>query len=368
MTRRRLLPQYVHAFTDRHGKERLRFRRKGFATHYFVAPFGTEEFRIELRACLDAAAEPAREAGAERAVPGTVSDLISRLYRSTRWVRASRSDATRAHDRRILENFRARHGHRIVRDVTYEAIEKILAKKAATPTAANKLRKLLKRLFAYGVQLGMLPSNPVIHTEPMPIKGGGFHTWSEDEIAQYQAHHAMGTKARLALELMLWTGNRRGDAIRIGRQHIQGGKLRIVQEKTGTEVSMPVAPQLAEAIMAMPKSGHLTLLVTEYGRPFSRNGFGNRFRKWCDEAGLPGCTAHGLRKAISRRMAEANQGNQGIKSITGHKGDSEVALYTRDADRERMADQTMRALIAWEMANRKDRLATNSTEVSDNAG
>jgi integrase len=44
--------------------------------------------------------------------------------------------------------------------------------------------------------------------------------------------------------------------------------------------------------------------VTQYGRAFTVAGFGNRFRDRCHEAGLPHCTAHGLRKAGATIAAE----------------------------------------------------------------
>jgi integrase len=92
----------------------------------------------------------------------------------------------------------------------------------------------------------------------------------------------------------------------------------------------------------------MTFLLTEYGHPFSAAGFGNWFRTQCDLAGLPHCTAHGLRKAAARRMAEAGCTNQQIKSITGHKTDKEVARYTAAADQIRLSDQAIEALAGSE--------------------
>lgn len=355
--KRRLLPDYVSAFRDRHGKERYRFRRKGFATRYINALLGTEEFRIQYRACLDGGCVPAEPE--PRARPGTVDDLVTRFYRSSTW--NASTDKARNHDRRIIERFRAEHGTKMVANLKFEHLDAIFAAKAAThPTAAQKLRKQLRRLMGYAVKIDMIPKNPVVETEPVKVRSAGYHTWTEEEIARYETRHPLGTKARLALALMLWTAARRGDAIRLGRQHIKDGWLSYRQEKTGKEMKLPVAQQLAQAIIAMPPSGHLTFLVTEYGKPFTRDGFGNWFRDRCLEAKVPGCTPHGLRKAISRRMAEIGQSNQSIKSVTGHSGDSEVALYTAKADQALMAGSTMAALSAWEMSNRADELDNNA--------
>lgn len=219
--------------------------------------------------------------------------------------------------------------------------------------AARKLRKELVRLFEFAVKLRLRSDNPVDQAERVKVAAGerstGFHTWTESEIVQYREYHRPGTKARLAMELMLWTGQRRGDAIRMGPKHIIAGRIKIRQGKGGKELLVAVAPQLLEAIVAMPAAdGHLCFLVTEWGKPFSNAGFGNWFRDKCDAAGLPQCTSHGLRKAIMRRMAELGMSNQTLKSVSGHSRDNEVAEYTRAADQMRMADEAILQLGIWE--------------------
>lgn len=355
--RRRLFPKYVSGFLDRHGKERVRFRRKGFADYYFQAAFGTPAFMQEYRSCLDGVATSPVVPGAERAIPGSFDALIASYYRTADWL--SPSDATRANRYRVIEHYRREHGHRKVADLQPVHVIAILGKKAATPNAANMLRKQLLRLMDFAVILKIRTDNPVRVTKPYKIKTDGFHTWTEDEIAQFEARHPLGTKARLALALMLWTGQRRSDAIRMGRQHVRKGRLAFRQQKTDTALSLPIPPPLSAAIDAMP-ADNLTYLVTAYGKPFTPAGFGNWFRDRCDEAGLPQCSAHGLRKAAARRLAEAGCSNQLIKAWTGHKGDSEVALYTRDADQMALSDQAGARLMASEMANRGDGLDNNS--------
>lgn len=234
--------------------------------------------------------------------------------------------------------------------------------------AARKLRKELVRLFDFAVKIRMRLTNPVHQAEKVRVAAGerslGFHTWTEAEIDQYRTHHALGTKPRLAMELMLWTGQRRIDAIRLGRQHIRNGRIEFAQSKGGEALRIAVAPQLLEAIVALPPSakGHLCFLVNGQGRPFTNPGFGNWFREQCDLAGLPQCTAHGLRKATMRRMAELHLGNQTLKSVSGHSGDDEVATYTREVDQQRMADDAISALAGWEVSNPFQRLDTGTAE------
>ncbi len=358
-----MLPKHVSSYLDRHGKERFRYRTKEQPTRYFKAALGSKEWLAELHAFQTGITiEVARQ---DRISPGTVSDLCTRYYRSQDFT--AQGPMTRMKNRGILEAFRAKHGEKRIENIKFDHVDAILAEKArAHPFAAKNLRKQLRRMFAHGVKCGMMKSNPVELTARVKTPRGGFHTWTEEEIEQYQNRHALGTKPRLAMEIMLWTGQRRGDVVQFGRQHIKNGRMRYEQQKGGKVLWLPVPGPMLEAIVAMPPNGHMTLLTTEYGKPFTADGFGGRMREWCDQAGLPHCSAHGLRKAISRRMAESGAGNQGIKSVTGHSGDAEVALYTREVDQALLADSTMRQLQDWEMANRQNRLANALQNTAEN--
>lgn len=348
---------WVSQFTDTRGKQRFRFRRTGCKTHYFRSPLGSAGFMQEYQACLDGV-QPDVEA--RRAAPGSIDELVARYYGSTAFNR--QKAITRQKSRAILDAFREhvgrdgkRLGDRSVAGVEFFHLDRIIAEKAAVhPFAAVNLRKQLKRLFKYAVKVKMLTVNPADLTEPVGARSQGFHTWSEAEIAQYQARHALGTKARLALELFLWTAKRRSDGVQLGQQHIQDGCFYGIDEKTGKPSWIPVATQLQEAIDAMPKHDHLCFLVSERGRPFSAKSFGNRMRKWCDEAGLPHCTTHGLRKAVLRRLADAGIGNTGIKAVSLHSDDKEVAIYTAQANQRALAKSVMGALS---VAHRNDRIA-----------
>jgi integrase/recombinase XerD len=112
------------------------------------------------------------------------------------------------------------------------------------------------------------------------------------------------------------------------------------EHRNPIQVDIPLHQDLAAIIAATP-SGHMTFLTTEYGKPFSPNGFGNKFRKWCDQAGLPPCSAHGLRKATATRLAEGGASAHEIMAITGHKSLEEVERYTREARKKTLADSGM---------------------------
>jgi integrase len=198
----------------------------------------------------------------------------------------------------------------------------------------------IRALMKYAVDIGLREDNPATGVKLPNLKTDGYHSWTEAEIAQFEAHHGPGTRARLALTLLLYTGQRRGDVIRLGRQHIRAGVVHVRQQKTGTELAIPIHATLA-AIIAETPANHLTLLTTQTGKPFSAAGFGNWFRDRCNEAGLAHCSAHGLRKATARRLAEAGCTMHEIAAITGHASLSEIQRYTRAADQARLARAAM---------------------------
>lgn len=361
--RKRGFPTGVSEFQDRHGKWRLRFRTKGQPTRYFHAPWGTPEAEAELAAFRSGTTLPGLSGVAiTRPQPGTVADLVARYYEAADFMQAT--PAYQRHIRSLLDRFRDLAANERVADCEWTHLEAIILAKAEThPAAARNLRKLLKRLFAFAARLGMISSNPMdLVARLKPQRGKtGFYAWTEADIAKFRSHHALGTRPRLAMELLLWTGQRRSDVVLLGRQHRQGDHFHITQQKTGKALEIKIAPQLIAAISAMPpeECQHLTYLVTNSGKPYSPAGFGNIFRRWCDEAGLPKCAAHGLRKAMARRGADQGGTNQQLKAVGGWTSDEEVTRYTAGANQRDLADTTIDRVAQWEskMANPKSRLA-----------
>jgi integrase len=357
MPRKERLPRNVSAYVDQHGKLRYRFRKAGHSTRYFKAHPNSVEGKAELKAMLER-----RPVAVDRYARGTVGWVAGRYYASAAFT-GRKNVETAANSRRILEPFVSGFANDQLGDFRFDHIEAVLSKAAATrtvgkrklggPSASNNLRGELKPFFDYGFKLlDIEKKNPVEQAAPIAVPKRGFHSWSEGEIAQFRAHWPIGTKARLCVEIALWTWLRRGDVSTFGRKHLQGGKLQLVHSKTSKALGLPAAPQLIAAIEAMPVTGTETYLVTSFGKPFSKGGLGNKVREWCDQAGLPHCTLHGLRKAGARRAAELQASNQMLKAVGGWSGDQEVALYTASADQVRLAELTLNALIEFDLANR----------------
>lgn len=331
------LPQHCYYITDRHGKRRVRFINGLFTAYLPGAPW-TSEFMVHYGHALEGAKPEPGTIGMSRTKPGSISALLVRFYGSPEF-RAG-NEQTQHVGRLVLERFRNEHGDDLVRDLKREHVSAIIGRMAKTPAAANRLLNLLKRMLDLGVVIGMIPSSPAAGVKSYSKKTPGFHTWTEDEIGLFEARHPVGTKPRLAFALMLFTAQRKSDAVRLGWQHLKAGRLEFRQEKTSELLSIKVHPALEEALCAASRA-HLTFLVTEYDRPFTANGFGNRFREWCNEAGLRHCSAHGLRKAAARRLAEAGMSANEIASVTGHTTLTEVSRYTRAADQKKLSDRAI---------------------------
>ena len=221
-----------------------------------------------------------------------------------------------------------------------------MAAKAAKPESANALRKALRALMQHAVVIRVRSDDPTQGVKQIaPHSKRGFHSWDESEIARFESTHPVGSRARLAFALGLYTGQARQDVIAMGPQHICDEVLHWTRKKTADttalELFIPILPELREIIDASA-SGHLTFLTTAFSRPFTPPGFGNWFRKQCDKAGLAHCTFHGLRKAAARRLAEHGCTPHEIAAITGHATLKEIERYTKAASRKQLAELAMK--------------------------
>jgi integrase len=327
------LPKHCCWNTDQHGKRRVRFRKGGYTTYLTGIPW-SEDFMRQYAAALEGVAAQSNNIGARRTIPGSFNALCVSYYRSPEY--RELAAISQRNRRNVIERFRVEHGHKPVARLDRVHIQGFVEAKADTPEAANVLLKTLRLLLNYAIFTGMIRSNPALAVRGFRSKGDGHHTWTEDEVTQFEATHPIGSKARLALYLMLYTAQRKSDIAGMGWQHIQGDTIAVRQQKTGAALLIPLHPELASALATASRS-NLAIMQTERGQPFTSGGFGMWFRKRCDEAGLPQCSAHGLRKLAATRLANAGCSTEEIKAITGHKSASEVARYTKAADQQRLA-------------------------------
>jgi len=341
-------PKYCQGFVDRHGVPRWYFRREGFKRTPLPGLPWSPEFMAAYEAAI--AGDAPEVIGSKRTLPGTISALIVSYYSSAEF--KTLRPVTQSTYRNVIEHFREEHGNKRVALLQREHVKKIMGKLADRPAAANQWLKIIKILMRHALEMGMRRDDPTLGIRRLKSRSTGYQTWTEDEIATYYAKHLPGSRERLAMDLLLYTGQRRGDVVRMGRQHVRKGVLLIRQSKTNSQVEIPVHAALQRSIDATPKS-NLTFLVTTYGKPFSPAGFTNWFRETLTAAGLQaGLSPHGLRKAACRRLAETGCTPHQIMAISGHRNIMEVMTYTEAANRARLAVEAMATITDLEPENR----------------
>jgi len=331
-------PKYCHFKRDRRGGGYWYFDRRGYARVRLPGLPWSPSFMAAYEAALTGESMPI---GIDRVQAGTMADLIVHYYASQEW--RDLAPGSQREYRRVIERIREQHGDKRVATLEARHIRQ-LASKIETVTAKRMFIIVMRLLLKRGVTDGLLVQNAALGIEAPRIKSEGHHSWIEEEIATFEAKFPLGTRERLAEALLLYTGQRSCDVIPMGRQHIRGGIIKIIQQKTGAEIEMPVHPDLA-AIIDATKSGHMTFIVSSLGRPYSSNGFYLWFKKACVAAGLPHCCPHGLRKAAARRLADAGASPHEIASITGHASLREVERYTKAANKKRLAEAAVAKVI-----------------------
>ena len=328
--------KYLKVYRDRHGTVRRYFRRRGQKDLPLKGDPGTTEFMAAYQAAFNTTAPAVDEAKA-----GTFGRLIADYLRSAGF--ANLKPSSQKLYKLVLDRIADRHGHRLVRDARRSDARKMVEEiGAAKPAMANITRAVLRLLMQYAVDAELRLDNPV--TGLKAYRTGTRHTWTDDELSQFERRWPLGTRERLAFALLLYTGQRAGDVVKMRRSELSGGLIRVIQEKTGAELSIPLHPALTAAIKAAPAKG-VTLIGDANGRPIKRATLTLIMKKAVESAGLPTrCVAHGLRKAIMRRLAESGSSAKEIAAISGHRTLKEIERYTAAADQVRLSKGAMAKL------------------------
>lgn len=349
--------RYVHEDIDRHGNVRVYFwRGKGHRRIRLRAPVGSPEFRRAYDAALieDTASAPPQPEGPAPAKQGTwrwlcqryftESQAFKRLNPRTRKVR--RQILTGTFTEPIAPGDAMPFGDVLVQHFGTLAVKVLRDRKGDAIEAGNDRVKAIRQVFAWAIEAEVkgITGNPARDVAYVRAGGDGFHTWTRDEVGAYEKRHPSGTKARLALALLLYTGARRSDVVVMGPAGAKDGWLTFAEKKGAGRkpklTRIPILPPLARELAA-GATGSVAWLETAFGRPFTANGFGNWFRARCDEAGLPHCSAHGLRKAGATIAAENGATEHQLMAIYGWESTKQAAVYTRKANRKKLAGAAM---------------------------
>jgi integrase len=337
-------PPFLNRFVHRSGKV-MWCVRVGSGTErrrvFIRAAYGTPEFQAEYEAALAAARENDTE---NRATAGTVAWLVDRYRDAAAWT--SLSPATRRQRENIFKQVMKSVGNIAVTRIAKSSITASRDSRSNTPAQARHYLDTVRGLFRWAHENGHLPVNPTQGVaDPVRPKTSGFPMWNEEHVDAYEKRWPIGARQRVWLDVLLYTGLRRGDAVRLGRQHVKNDVATIMTEKSGgeIEVSIPILPVLAATLKAGP-CGDLMFIVGESGKPFTKESFGNEFRRACRAAGVPG-SAHGLRKVAATRAANNGATVAELEAIFGWTGGRMASLYTRGADRRRLARRAMHKLM-----------------------
>jgi integrase len=327
-------PPYLSLERTRHCKSVWYVRRNGRRIR-IRAPFGTPEFEAEYQAARSLALTPAGKNGVGE---GTLAWLIERYRETTAWQKLSR--ATRRQRENVFRQVLATAGTRRVAYITKEAVAAGRDRRAATPSQARHYLDALRGLFRWAHDAQLTKSDPTHGVkDPARCKTEGFPTWTEEDVAAYEKRWPVGTRQRVWLDVLLYTGLRRGDAARLGRQHVRNGIATLATEKNATIVSLPILPVLQRTLDAGP-CGDLALVVGAKGQPFKKESFGNAFAEAARMAGVKK-SCHGLRKIAATRCAENGATVPQMNAIFGWTGSRMALHYIEAADRKRLAAEAM---------------------------
>jgi integrase len=326
-------PPFVELWRDRHGKVRVYFRKDRGRRICLPDTIGSDEFNAAYQSALFGQPAPVRDRFA-RAAPGSVAALISSYMRNESYV--GLRGTTKAGYASRIETLRTKHGHRTVIGLTRERIiTGILQPYADRPGAALSILKMLRVLIRHAVDIGWLKHDPSLGIRRP--KTEEIRSWTDDEIEIFEERWPIDTKQRLAFALLLYTGQRRSDVHRMTWADVSSGTIRVMQQKTGSKLAIPLHRELLAAL-ATAERDHVTIINTEYGQPFTVDGFSQWMRAAITAAALPlECQPHGLRKAAGRRLAEAGCTANEIMSVLGHRTLAEAERYTRQADQAQLA-------------------------------
>jgi integrase len=353
---------YLVQDVDRHGNVRLYARKKvtgRLRRERIRAQPGSPTFLDEYKAALDRLTAGRKEAESLTIKIGTLGWLVAEYEQSFAFKKLAPREQRVRHlilESCLNEETKAGSGYRFrdcpLAEFTSEHVRLMRDRKKGRPGAANNRVKWLSAMFSWGCEekSGWFKANPA-KVKKAPYNKTTFHTWTREEFLQFEARHPLGSKARLALAILAYTGMRRSDAVQLGPKHVKGDKITFTPQKTSTTtgktLKLPLLDVLKKVLDSSPL-GTAAFLETDEARskPFTSNGFGNWFRRRCNEAGLPHCTAHGIRRAAATFAAENGATLAQLMAIFGWATAEQAMHYVDQANQPKVAGGAMHLIVA----------------------
>lgn len=331
-------PPHLHRETTRHGKAVWYVRIDKGPRHRIRAEFGTTGFDVEYQAIL--AGKPINAPGV---TTGSLAWLIARYRETTAW--GALSAATRRQRENIFRHVIETAGGTPYARVTQAEIIRGRERRAKTPAQSRNFLDAMRGLYRWAKEADHVKTDPTLGVKNPPRKtGDGFIPWTEDDVARYCTRWPLGTHQRVWLDVLLYTGLRRGDAVRLGKQHVRDWIATLKTEKSqgSVTVTLPILPILQRTLASGP-CGDLAFICGARGKPLTKESFGGAFKEACKAAGVSG-SAHGVRKIAATTAANAGATVAQLEAIFGWSGGTMASLYTRAADRGRLAREAMHKL------------------------
>lgn len=322
---------HLHRELNRHGTH-VWYVRKGKGPRYRLrSEFGSDSFNAEYEAAIQGKT-PQRG----QAVGGTLQWLWDAYRKTDGW--KSLSAATRKQRENIMLHVLKANGSEPFGSIQSEDIVAGLDRRSDTPSAARNFLDTMRGMFQWAKARRHVRSDPTADVKPpRRRKGSGFAPWTHEDVTKYQAKYPIGTCERVWLDVLLYTGLRRGDAARIGPNHVKDGIATISTEKSGETivVTLPILDVLQHTLDAGP-TGSETWIVGKRGYAFVKEAFGNAFSEAASAAGVEK-SAHGVRKIAATIAAENGATEAELDAIFGWTGGRMAAHYTKHANRARLA-------------------------------
>lgn len=287
-----------------------------------------------------------------RALTGSIGWLIDQyLAALTKRVQAGNASALTLRDQRSsLKFLRSRYAD-FTMDMPKASVVALRDEKQATPASADNLVNDIKAMYAWAIENEICDMNPAVGVGKLYRGGQGAIPWTPADLQTYRKHHAPGTQAHLCLTLFMFTACRISDAVLLGRgNEFERNGVRGLgwqpKKKGSAYVEIPMLEPLFQATRAAERQGD-TYLLTTHGQPFkSPEGLRNRFKKWCETAGLKNRSSHGIRKGAGHLLAQHGCSQYEIMAIHGHTQAQTSEVYTKGVERWSMASKAMKKLNA----------------------
>ncbi len=353
---------YIEKNKSRHGSVRYYLRIDGKRLCRLPDNIDSEEFssaywkaREEAKPLLEKAVEAKPLSSIVR--PNSFRWLCMEYMRSNAFI--SLDETTRTRRRKIMEGIWEERlsdtDDRLVADiplprVTVAHIEILRDRKRDAPFAADERLKVLRQVFDTKKDGKAIVPNIARLVQPFNAHSDGHATATPEDIEKFIAHHGTSSKAVLYVAIQMYTGLRVSDLAVLGPQHRRKDafKLRLFKNRNRTPVDIDIAIHpILEAVLASHKIENLTYLVTEFGKPFSVKGLGNRISDWWRQAGMGHLTSHSVRKGLATDVAHNEATDSMLEAMFGWKDGKTSKIYTRNAERARLARQTVER-INWD--------------------